>query len=93
MIGVRDAVVTGPGVLGDAAHPMTPYLGQGACMAIEDGMILGRAFAQARDLEEALVVTRPRGEIAPTAFSWHPATREPNITARPLPVPAAGGPP
>lgn len=35
-------------MLGDAAHPMTPYLGQGACMAIEDGMILGRAFAEAQ---------------------------------------------
>jgi salicylate hydroxylase len=40
-------------MLGDAAHPMTPYLGQGACMAIEDGMILGRAFAGAQDLQEA----------------------------------------
>lgn len=40
-------------MLGDAAHPMTPYLGQGACMAIEDGMILGRAFAEAQDLQEA----------------------------------------
>jgi len=40
-------------MLGDAAHPMTPYLGQGACMAIEDGMILGRAFAASQDLEEA----------------------------------------
>jgi len=41
-------------MLGDAAHPMTPYLGQGACMAIEDGMILGRAFAEAPNLQEAL---------------------------------------
>jgi salicylate hydroxylase len=40
-------------MLGDAAHPMTPYLGQGACMAIEDGMILGRAFAASRTLAEA----------------------------------------
>jgi salicylate hydroxylase len=40
-------------MLGDAAHPMTPYLGQGACMAIEDGMILGRALAGSRDPEEA----------------------------------------
>ena len=39
-------------MLGDAAHPMTPYLGQGACMAIEDGMILGRAFAASQDLKE-----------------------------------------
>jgi salicylate hydroxylase len=40
-------------MLGDAAHPMTPYLGQGACMAIEDGMILGRAFAVSQSLAEA----------------------------------------
>ena len=40
--------------LGDAAHPMTPYLGQGACLAIEDGMILGRAFAESDDLAQAL---------------------------------------
>jgi salicylate hydroxylase len=40
-------------MLGDAAHPMTPYLGQGACMAIEDGMLLGRAFAASQDLAEA----------------------------------------
>ena len=40
-------------MLGDAAHPMTPYLGQGACVAIEDGMILGRAFAASQNLAEA----------------------------------------
>jgi salicylate hydroxylase len=40
-------------MLGDAAHPMTPYLGQGACMAIEDGLILGRALAASQDLAEA----------------------------------------
>jgi 2-polyprenyl-6-methoxyphenol hydroxylase-like FAD-dependent oxidoreductase len=40
-------------MLGDAAHPMTPYLGQGACMAIEDGLILGRAVAASQDLAEA----------------------------------------
>jgi salicylate hydroxylase len=40
-------------MLGDAAHPMTPYLGQGACMAIEDGLILGRAFAASDSLAEA----------------------------------------
>ena len=40
-------------MLGDAAHPMTPFLGQGACLAIEDAMVLGRAFAAAGTFEEA----------------------------------------
>jgi salicylate hydroxylase len=40
-------------MLGDAAHPMTPFLGQGACVAIEDAMVLGRAFAAASTFEKA----------------------------------------
>jgi salicylate hydroxylase len=29
-------------LLGDACHPMVPFLAQGAVMALEDGMILAR---------------------------------------------------
>lgn len=36
-------------LLGDAAHPMRPYLAQGAGMAIEDAAALGRELARARD--------------------------------------------
>jgi salicylate hydroxylase len=43
-------------MLGDAAHPMTPFLGQGACMAIEDALILGRAFAAATTPKEAFAI-------------------------------------
>lgn len=31
-------------LLGDAAHPMVPFMAQGACMAIEDSVVLGRCL-------------------------------------------------
>jgi salicylate hydroxylase len=43
-------------MLGDAAHPLTPFLGQGACIAIEDAMILGRAFAAASTPREIFAI-------------------------------------
>ena len=33
-------------ILGDAAHPMTQYMAQGACMALEDAVTLGEAVAR-----------------------------------------------
>lgn len=41
-------------LLGDAAHPMTPNLGQGAGQAIEDAVVLDECLAQATTIEEAL---------------------------------------
>jgi salicylate hydroxylase len=42
-------------LLGDACHPTLPFLAQGAAMAIEDGLVLGRCIAQFKDnLPEAL---------------------------------------
>ncbi|RKS76504.1 salicylate hydroxylase [Actinomadura pelletieri DSM 43383] len=42
-------------LLGDAAHPMMPFMAQGAAMAIEDGVVLARAFAaHPHDIEQAL---------------------------------------
>lgn len=41
-------------ILGDAAHPMLPFLGQGAGMVIEDGMVLARAVAESETVPEAL---------------------------------------
>ncbi len=43
-------------LLGDSAHAMLPYLGQGAAMAIEDGCVLAGTIArEAADLDEALL--------------------------------------
>ncbi len=51
-------------LLGDAAHPMLPFLGLGAVMAIEDALILARALAAHDDYEQAIVryeaARRPR---------------------------------
>jgi salicylate hydroxylase len=38
-------------LLGDAAHPMLPFLGLGAAMAIEDGIVLARALAASPDTD------------------------------------------
>ena len=35
-------------LLGDAAHPMVPFMAQGACMAIEDAVVLARALEGTR---------------------------------------------
>jgi salicylate hydroxylase len=41
-------------LLGDAAHTITPFLGQGAAMALEDGVVLARCIDTAGDIEQAL---------------------------------------
>ena len=41
-------------LLGDAAHPMVPFLGQGACMAIEDGYALAEIIEGCDDITLAL---------------------------------------
>jgi 2-polyprenyl-6-methoxyphenol hydroxylase-like FAD-dependent oxidoreductase len=60
-------------LLGDAAHPMTPNLGQGGCTAIEDALVLAdglergddvaatlRAYEAARRARTALIVRKAR---------------------------------
>ena len=54
-------------LLGDAAHPMTQYMAQGACMAMEDGVTLGEALrACDHDWPRALDLYQ-RSRVARTA--------------------------
>jgi len=55
-------------LLGDAAHPMLPFLSQGAAMAIEDGYVLAQALAHL-------------GADVPAALDAYEAERRPR-TAR-----------
>lgn len=40
-------------LIGDAAHPMTPNLGQGTCQAVEDALVLSRLLVQHGSIEKA----------------------------------------
>src|SRR5438105_3398959 len=41
-------------LLGDAAHPTTPNLGQGACMAIEDALVLAQCLTRKGEMQARL---------------------------------------
>ncbi|MDX3906820.1 MAG: FAD-dependent monooxygenase [Pigmentiphaga sp.] len=40
-------------LMGDACHPMTPYMAQGAAMALEDAVVLARCVAEHADPDAA----------------------------------------
>ena len=56
-------------LLGDAAHPMTPNLGQGACQALEDAAVLTR------------LATEADTDAIPEALASYTAARLPRATA------------
>ena len=41
-------------VIGDAAHPMLPFMAQGGAMAIEDGWVLANFVSRGRNIENSL---------------------------------------
>ncbi len=47
-------------LLGDAAHPMTPNLGQGACQALEDALVLADCLRKSSEVPEALKTYQKR---------------------------------
>jgi salicylate hydroxylase len=60
-------------LLGDAAHPMLPFLAQGAAMAIEDGYVLARELARHDD---------PWAALAAYEAERRPRTAQVQLTAR-----------
>jgi 6-hydroxynicotinate 3-monooxygenase len=52
-------------LLGDACHPMRPFMAAGGAMAVEDGVILSRCLERFDDHHEA--------------FRWYEATRIPRV--------------
>jgi 2-polyprenyl-6-methoxyphenol hydroxylase-like FAD-dependent oxidoreductase len=60
-------------LIGDAAHPTTPNLGQGGCMAIEDAVVLARRMRGDGDLAHKLAsfaAERSPRTSAITRESW-----------------------
>lgn len=54
-------------LLGDAAHPTTQYMAQGACMALEDAVTLGEALRTTNDGWDAALQLYQRNRITRTA--------------------------
>ncbi len=53
-------------LLGDAAHAMTPNLGQGACQALEDAVVLAEVVGRGEPLAEYDRLRRPRTQMVLT---------------------------
>lgn len=69
----RPAISFGRGrvvLIGDAAHAMTPNLGQGAGTAIEDAAALAIAWTRGADLPAALTSARRKRVSSVQAVSW-----------------------
>jgi 2-polyprenyl-6-methoxyphenol hydroxylase-like FAD-dependent oxidoreductase len=54
-------------LLGDAAHPTTQYLAQGACMALEDAVTLGEALRTTQHQWDAALQLYQQQRVARTA--------------------------
>ena len=66
-------------LLGDAAHPMVPYLAQGSVMAMEDAWVLAHCIATQSDLTQALQ-TYEEARLGRTAKIQHAAWEQGQMT-------------
>jgi 2-polyprenyl-6-methoxyphenol hydroxylase-like FAD-dependent oxidoreductase len=61
-------------LLGDAAHPMTPNLGQGACFALEDACVIARCIEEAGNFPDAFRryerLRRSRADLVQRCSRW-----------------------
>jgi len=62
-------------LMGDAAHPMLPFLGQGAACAIEDGYVLARELARSPE-DHAAALQRYEALRIPRASRIQLAARQ-----------------
>ncbi|MGZ3291471.1 MAG: FAD-dependent monooxygenase [Xanthobacteraceae bacterium] len=60
-------------LLGDACHPMTPYMASGAAMALEDAAVLARCVEEVDDIADAFrlyeATRKPRASMVQTGSS------------------------
>jgi salicylate hydroxylase/6-hydroxynicotinate 3-monooxygenase len=60
-------------LLGDACHPMTPYMASGAAMALEDAVVLARAVDEADSFDAAFrlyeTTRKPRASVVQAGSS------------------------
>jgi salicylate hydroxylase len=78
-------------LLGDAAHPVLPFLGHGAVLAIEDAVVLARAFVESDSIEEAYI-RYESGRRERAAFVVQESRRAGKMSMRRIPTPIKSGP-